>query len=88
MELTIGKLKQIIKDLPDDVILADLGYGNDRFHRFCNLKRLLLLLDTEDGQRYLTINSMGSHFNGTGEQSHLVYQNIYWDENNINFEQP
>jgi len=83
MELTIGVLKKIIQDLPDDVILADLGIGNDRFHPFISLKRLLLLKDMKEGQQYLTINSMGSHFTQEGEQSHLIYGHEHWDENNL-----
>lgn len=89
MELTVGKLKQIIKDLPDDVILADLGIGNDSFDAKTNVKRLLLLNDMEqEGRQYLTINSMGSHFTQVGDQKHLIYGHIYWDDDNINFEQP
>ena len=34
MELTVGILRSIIKDLSDDVILTDLVVGNDKFHMF------------------------------------------------------
>jgi hypothetical protein len=83
MELTIGILKKIIKDLPDDAILADLQIGNDKFHAFTHLKRVILLKDITDNKEYLTINSMGSHFNQKGEQSKLVWGCKEWNEFNI-----
>lgn len=85
MELTVGLIKQIIKDLPDDVVLADLGYGNTKFNPFNNLKRILLLKADGDWENktYLTINGMGSHFSGEGEQKSLNFTGKHWDENNI-----
>lgn len=80
MELTVGILKKIIEDLPDDTIVADLGIGNDKFHPFFCLKRLLLLKNMADGKTFLTINQMGSHFTQKGEQAHLIYTSRYWDE--------
>lgn len=83
MELTIGTLKQIIKDLPDEVLLADLQIGNSEFSPFISLKRLILLEDIRDGQQFLTINSMGSHFTGEGEQKNLKYISKHWDEDTL-----
>lgn len=80
MELTIGVLKKIIHGLPDETILATLGIGNDKFDPFISLKRLLLLQDMRDGQQFLTINQMGSHFTQSGEQRHLIYLSQHWDE--------
>ena len=80
MELTIGKLKQIIADLPDDTLLATLEYGNDNFRPFVGIKRVLLLRDKESNKDFLTINSMGSHFTGEGHQKSLEYvPGNYWD---------
>lgn len=70
MELTIGKLKELIKDLDDKTIVADLGYGNSNFRCFASVKRILLLEDNQ-GQQYFTINGMGSHFTAQGNQQHL-----------------
>lgn len=88
MELTVGILKQIIKDLPDDVILADLGIGNDRFHPFMGVKRLMLLQGdgSWNDQQFLTINSMGSHYTKQGEQSSLFYLDKNWDSETLNSE--
>jgi len=83
MELTIGALRKIIEGLPDDTILADLGIGNDKFNPFVSVKRLLLLKDTRDGQEYLTINSMGSHFSQNGEHKGLIYLSRYWDDETL-----
>lgn len=83
MELTIGVLKEIIKDLPDETILTSLGIGNDKFNPFTSLKRLLLLRHMEDGREYLTINSMGSHFTQEGEQKKLIYLSKYWDKDHL-----
>jgi hypothetical protein len=72
MELTVRKLKEIINDLDDDVILATLQMGNDDFKPFSNVKRVLMLKDVSwGGSVYLTINSMGSHFTATGKQEGL-----------------
>lgn len=70
MELTIKQLKEIIKDMPDDAVLADLEFGNQRFNPFCQVKRLMLLQD-DKGKQYVTINRLGSHFTATGEQKNL-----------------
>lgn len=83
MELTVGVLKKIMADLPDEVVLATLGIGNEGFDPFTHLKRLLLLKDMSDGTEYLTINSMGSHFTQKGEQEGLIYMSRYWDEDTL-----
>lgn len=70
MEITIGKLKEIIKGLDDNIIVADLGYGNQNFKPFVSVKRMLLLEDSS-GQKYITINALGSHFTAKGNQQGL-----------------
>ena len=80
MKLTVAVLKSILNELDDDVVLATLDYGNGDFKTFSWIKRLLLLEDKVSGKKYLTINGMGSHFTGKGEQSHLKYIERYWDE--------
>ena len=82
MVVTVGILKSILNEIADDVILAHLEYGNDRFHAYVNVKRLLLLKDL-DGQKYLTINGQGSHFTGEGEQFHLKYDGHSWDQDSV-----
>ena len=78
MNLNVKTLKIILNELDDDVLLADLMIGNDDFRPFTMLKRLLLL--ESNGKKYLTINKMGSHFTGEGNQSHLKYAGKFWDE--------
>ncbi len=68
-ELTVGKLKEVLQHFPDDAILADLRRGNEDFKAYTSVKRLMLLED--NNTKYLTINSLGSHFTGNGDQSHL-----------------
>ena len=70
MELTVKKLKEILSQVNDDVLLADLEFGNDTFYPHNYIKRILLLEDYK-GKQYLTINRMGSHFTGNGTQSGL-----------------
>jgi hypothetical protein len=72
MILTVGLLRDLLHGLDDSMLLADLQVGNDKFRTFSGVKRILILQD-ESGQKYFTINSMGSHFTGDGEQSHLTY---------------
>jgi hypothetical protein len=81
MELTIGVLRQIIADLPDDVVLSTLEYGNANFKPFTGVKRVLLLRsDKQWGNKtYLSVNGMGSHFTGEGWQKGLFYER-HWDE--------
>lgn len=86
MELTVGILRKVIQDLPDDVILATLEIGNDKFQAFTHLKRLILLKDITKNQEYLTINQMGSHFTGEGEQKDLSYTGNHWDDSNTDNE--
>lgn len=80
MTLTLGVLKAIIQGLDDDIILADLGFGNANFKTFTGVKRVILLENKENKQKYLTINSMGSHFTGSGDQEHLKYAGISFDD--------
>ena len=77
MELSVKRLKEIIEELDEDVILATLRIGNDDFGTFKNAKRLLLL--EREGKKYLTINAMGSHFTGEGFQKGLSIVK-YWDK--------
>ncbi len=68
MELTVGKLREIIKDLDDNVMLADLGRcSNYDFRPYAAVKRVYLLQFTT-GEQYLTINTLGTHFTGEKEQ--------------------
>jgi hypothetical protein len=85
MELTVGALKKILESVDDDVILADLEYGNTTFRPFNNVKRLLLLKANGDwdNKTYLVINGQGSHFTREGEQKSLTYLKKYWDETTI-----
>ena len=79
MILTIGKLKEIIKDLNDDIVLADLEIGNDDFEKMTGIKRLILLEEKDTGKQFLTINRMGSHFTGRGNQKNLKYADLCFD---------
>lgn len=84
MKLTAGYLKQILQHLDDDVIIADLQYGNDEFKPFSGIKRLLLLKDESEnkgwgGDTFLVINGMGSHFSKEGKQEGLVFKD-HFDE--------
>lgn len=86
MELTVGYLKKVLEKLDDDVILATLVHGNNKFEPFNYEKRLLVLKDTNidkqwEGKTYLTINGMGSNFSKTGEQQHLDFTGVWFDEN-------
>ena len=83
MKLTVATLRSILNEIDDDVVLATLDYGNGDFKTFSWIKRLLLLTDKTSGKKYLTINGMGSHFTGKGEQSHLKYAERYWDEDSV-----
>lgn len=76
MELTVGKLKEILNEVDDNVILATLDRGNDDFRTYSMVKRLLVLKCKESGVKYLTINPLGSHFTGKGDQSHLEYDGV------------
>ena len=82
MVLTVKKLKEILSDLDDDVILADLGMGNNNFNPFNYEKRLLLLKSNFEwgNKTYLTINGMGSHFTGEGQQKGLEYTGICFND--------
>lgn len=87
MELTAGYLKKILQYLDDDVIIADLTYGNRNFKTHSGIKRLLLLKDESQnknwgGQTFLAINGMGSHFTGEKEQEGLVFKD-HFDEDKI-----
>lgn len=79
MNLTVGKLREIIEHLPDDVILADLGIGNRSFETFTYLKRVMLMKNKEDNRQYLVINKMGAHFTGKDDQEGIEYNNQVWD---------
>ena len=74
MELTVGYLRKVMKDLDDDIILAHLGEcSNSSFEPFMGVKRLILVKDKGEkngweGRRFLVINSMGTHFTGKGAQ--------------------
>lgn len=88
MELTIGILKKVIANLDDSIILAELGRSNDDFNPFQSLKRLIIVKDESEnknweGNTYLAINEMGSHFTGRGKQEGLKYQGMEFNKHNI-----
>lgn len=84
MELTVGVLKEIIKDLPDHAILSYLS-GNHAFHTFMGTKRVLLLQGNLqwDNRLFLTINPLGSHFSGQGDHKDLTFTGQFWDQTNL-----
>lgn len=59
MKLTVGRLKEIMNEVPDDALVSALLYG-DEIYEFDYLKRVLLL-ERED-QKILLINPMGTHY--------------------------
>lgn len=70
MEVTVAQLKEILNDIPEDAILADLKLGNQNF-QIPDIKRFFLLEKVATGEKFLTINRQGSHFHGMGAQSGL-----------------
>lgn len=86
MELTVGYLKKVLELVDDDVVLANLEYGNNEFEAFNQVKRLILLKDISHkgrewgGKMYLTINGMGSHFTKEGDQRHFTVIRHFDDE--------
>lgn len=80
MQLTVGNLKKILEEVDDDVVLADLGFGNTGFRPFDSVKRVLLLKGNEqwNNRTFLTINGMGSHFTQTFEQQDMEYLGKFW----------
>ena len=85
MELTVGVFKKILDSVDDNVVLGTLSIGNDSFHPFQSVKRLLVL-NGDDGwenKTFLVINDMGSHFSGEGGQKGLTYAKRHFDENTI-----
>lgn len=70
MEVTALQLKEILKEIPDDAILADLKFGNQSF-KILDVKRFFLLEEIRNGKKFLAINNQGSHFHGMGDQSGL-----------------
>ena len=83
MELTVKKLKEIFSQVNDDVLLADLDFGNDNFYPQNYTKRVLLLEDNQ-GRQYLAINRMGSHFTGERTQTGLKVIG-YFDDSSSSF---
>lgn len=86
MELTVGYLKKVLENVDDDVVIAHLGEcSNQSFEPFTGVKRLLLLKDNGKkggwgGRTFLTINSMGTHFTGNGEQASFTTIKYFDDE--------
>ena len=77
MEFTIGKLKTIINEMPDDAIIAGLNYG-DKLQDFDYLKRILLL-ESKDGEKKIVFNPMGTHyFDLVQKEGYKILQN--WDD--------
>ena len=85
MQLTVGNLKKIFAEVDDDVVLAHLEFGNNKFSPFTQVKRVLLMKADSNwlDKTYLVINEMGSHFTGEGEQKGVTYVGKHWDENTL-----
>lgn len=84
MQLTVGYLKKVLAQLDDDIVLAHLGTGNNKFDPFMFEKRLLVLKDESEtkewgGKTFLAINGQGSHFTGEGEQQGLKFTGVYFE---------
>lgn len=85
MELTVGYLKKVLKDLPDNMTIASLGEcSNKKFEPFLSVKRLLVLKDDSKskqwgGRTFLVINKQGTHFTKEGEQKDLKFTGTYFD---------
>lgn len=76
MDFTIGKLKEILNEIPDNAIICGIDY-RDKLMEFDYLKRVLLL--EKDGIVYLVFNSMGTHFFDLVEkEGYSVLK--HWDE--------
>ena len=58
--LTIGLLKELIKDAPDDAIFSSMCFGNNNEMDFFVIKRALLV----EGSRntFFVLNQMGTHW--------------------------
>lgn len=85
MELTVGYLKKVLKNLPDNVVIAHLGECSNRsFEPFTGVKRLLVVKDETEskewgGRTFLVINVMGTHFTKEGEQKYLTPTGVHFD---------
>lgn len=85
MELTVGYLKKVLAKLDDDVILADLRFGNE-VEPFMGVKRLLVVECSDrkmgwGGRKFLVINNMGTHWSKeTEKQNRLKYADVWFDE--------
>lgn len=85
MELTVGYLKKVLKNLDDNITIAHLGEcSNEKFEPFTGVKRLLVVKDKTKskewgGRTFLVINVMGTHFTQEGEQKSLTPTGTYFD---------
>ena len=86
MELTVGYLKKVLKDLPDNMTIAHLGEcSNQSFEPFTGVKRLIVVEDrTKEkswgGRSFLVINKMGTHWTQKGKQEPLTATGKYFDD--------
>lgn len=60
MLLTVGQLKKILKDIPDDALFGSMDFANNNEIRLFAVKRYLLLQEKED--YYFVMNNMGTHW--------------------------
>ena len=58
--LTIGLLKELIKDVPDDAILSSMRFANNNEMDFFIIKRALLVEDKKS--TFFVLNQMGTHW--------------------------
>jgi hypothetical protein len=77
MDFTIGDLKKIIDQMPDEAIIAGLNFG-DKIMRFDYLKRILLLDDGKE--KMILFNAQGTHYFDLVEKEGYKVVN-HWDKN-------
>ena len=65
--------------MPDDMILANLGYGVNQFEAEKGIRGLIVLEDNL-GVKYLTIVRNGANFTGSGNHAGLKYDGKVFGE--------
>ena len=76
MDFNIGKLKELIKDIPDEVIIGGIDY-RDKLMEFDYLKRVLLI--EKNGEKVLVFNPQGTHyFDLVEKEGYTILK--FWDE--------
>ena len=59
MLLTVGQLKQLIQNVPDDYLFGSMDFASKEFKLFAPKRGLLV--EGEDS-KYLLLNNMGTHW--------------------------